>query len=316
MKNKKIIAVVAGLAALTVAGGSFAAFAADNEPTDDYSYATGQENGAKYAEADEDTDKTDYSYVTGRANGSQYADAEGAPDEADKTDFSFNAGKVGRKQRTPEVESEMSEDKEVESESPENAEVESERSEGSEIEREQPEDTEAESERSEGSEVEREQPEDTEVESGKSENSEAERERPENDEVENEGSEDAETERDRPEDPEIERDKPEDTDDRSYNAGQKNAQSRNGVYEDLPEGGAKEDAETFYEQNDVGGGAWVNGAYDGSAKTGYGYVQGQQRGSSYAQETDGEDTPDKSGYSYSTGRQSYEQDHATWTWGE
>lgn len=104
--------------------------------------------------------------------------------------------------------------------------------------------------------------------------------------------------------------------DYSYNAGQQNAQSRNSIYENLPEGGTKEDAEAFYEQSGVGGGAWVDGAYDESAKTDYGYMTGQQRGSSYAQDTDGEVTPDKSGYSYSTGRQSFEQNHATWTWGE
>ena len=243
MRNKKIVAMVAGLAALTVAGGSFAAFAAESKPKTDYSYVagqengsqyadaegadenadktnfsyvTGQENGTKYADSDEQTDKTDYSYVTGQENGSQYADAEGAPDDADKSDFSFNTGKENVTQYTPETDSEESAD----------------------------------------------------------------------------------------------------TENYSYNAGQQNAQSRNSVYEDLPEGGTKEDAETFYEQNDVGGGAWVNGAYDGSAKTDYGYVQGQQRGSSYAQETDGEVMPDKSGYSYSSGRQSYEQNHAAWTWGE
>lgn len=104
--------------------------------------------------------------------------------------------------------------------------------------------------------------------------------------------------------------------DYSFNAGQQNAQSRNDIYTALPEGGTKEDAEAFYEQNDVGGGAWVDGAYDESAKADYGYAKGQQRGSSYAQETDGEATPDKSGYSYSTAKQSYEQNHATWNWGE
>ena len=191
MKNKKIIAMAAGLAALTVAGGSFAAFAAESEAPSKagYSYTTGQTEGAKNADTDEQTDKTDYSYVAGQANGTQYADAEGASDDADKTDYSFNAG-------------------------------------------------------------------------------------------------------------------------------QQNAQSRNDIYTALPEGGTKEDAEAFYEQNDVGGGAWVDGAYDESAKADYGYAKGQQRGSSYAQETDGEATPDKSGYSYSTAKQSYEQNHATWNWGE
>ena len=276
MKNKKIIAVVAGLAALTVVGGSFAAYAAESGATSKagYSYTIGQTNGAKNADTDEQTNKTDYSYVVGQENGSQYADAEGAPDDADKTDFSFNVGKEGREQRTSKVENEIEEDNEIESESPEDAEIE------------RTEDTEVKNEKSEETETERDRTEETEIESEKSEDS------------------------------EVEKDKPEDDADRSYNAGQQNAQSRNSVYEDLPEGGTKEDAETFYKQNDVGGGAWVNGAYDESTKNDYGYVQGQQRGSSYAQETDGEVTPDKSGYSYSSGRQSYEQNHATWTWGE
>ena len=218
MKNKKIIAMVAGLAALTVAGGSFAAYAAESEAPSKagYSYTTGQTEGAKNADTDEQTDKTGYSYVSGQAKGAQYADAEGAADDADKTAFSFNTGKANGTQYAPEADSEESADKT----------------------------------------------------------------------------------------------------DYSYNAGQQNAQSRNDVYTALPEGGTKEDAEAFYEQNDVGGGAWVDGAYDESAKADYGYAKGQQRGSSYAQETDGEATPDKSGYSYSAGRQSYEQNHTTWNWGE
>ena len=68
-------------AALTVVGSSFAAFAAENKTKNDYSYMTGQESGAKYADAGEDTDKTNHSYVTGQENGLQYADAEGAPDD-------------------------------------------------------------------------------------------------------------------------------------------------------------------------------------------------------------------------------------------
>lgn len=242
MKNKKIIAVAAGLAVLTVAGGSFTAFAAESEAPSKagYSYTTGQIEGTKYADTDEQTDKTDYSYVTGQsngeqfadeyeqtdkadysyvagqANGAQYADAEGASDDADKTEFSFNTGKINGTQYAPEADSEESPDKT----------------------------------------------------------------------------------------------------DYSFNAGQKNAQSRNDIYTALHEGGTKEDAEAFYEQNDVGGGAWVDGAYDESAKADYGYAKGQQRGSSYAQETDGEATPDKSGYIYSTAKQSYEQNHATWNWGE
>ena len=260
MRNKKIVAMVAGLAALTVAGGSFAAFAAESKPKTDYSYVagqengsqyadadgadenadktnfsyvTGQENGTKYADSDEQTDKTDYSYVTGQENGSQYADAEGADENADKTNFSFNTGKENGTQYAPEN----------------------------------------------------------------------------LDDVEIVTSTDSSETSDETTETEVQADY-------SYNAGQQNAQSRNSIYENLPEGGTKEDAEAFYEQNDVGGGAWVDGAYDESEKADYGYVQGQQRGSSYAQDTDGEVTPDKSGYSYSTGRQSYEQNHATWTWGE
>ena len=218
MKNKKIIAMVAGLAALTVAGGSFAAYAAEsNTPSKaGYSYTTGQTEGAKNADTDEQTDKTGYSYVSGQAKGAQYADAEGASDDADKTEFSFNTGKANGTQYAPEADTEKSADKT----------------------------------------------------------------------------------------------------DYSFNAGQQNAQSRNDIYTALPEGGTKEDAEAFYEQNDVGGGAWVDGAYDESAKADYGYAKGQQRGSSYAQEIDGEATPDKSGYSYSTAKKSYEQNHATWNWGE
>lgn len=215
MKNKKIIAMAAGLAALTVAGGSFVAYAAETDinksETESYSYTTGKVNGAKYADADEQTDKSLYSYVGGQANGSLYADAEGAADDADKTDFSFNTGKANGTLYATETDT----DKEVKT-------------------------------------------------------------------------------------------------DYSYNAGQQNAAERNNTYSALPEGGTKEDAQDFYEQNDVGGGAWVDGDYDESAKTDYGYVSGQQRGASYAQETDGEATPDKSDYSYSTGRQSYEQDHESW----
>ena len=180
MISKKIIALIAGLAALTAAGTSFAAFAAENESDSEYSYITGQTNGTQYAPED-------------------------LSDSATSTDPSETS------------------DETTETETQENY---------------------------------------------------------------------------------------------SYNAGRQNAESRNDIYTALPEDGTKEDAEAFYEQNDVGGGAWVNGAYDESAKADYGYVQGQQRGASYSQETDGEVTPDKSGYSYSTGRQSYEQDHSTWTWGE
>lgn len=100
--------------------------------------------------------------------------------------------------------------------------------------------------------------------------------------------------------------------DYSFSKGQSNAQSRNSIYQQLPVGGTKEDAQAFYEQNDVGGGAWTNGEYDESAKTDYGYMAGQQKGSSYTQETDGTDTPDKSDYNYCIGRQSYEENHESW----
>lgn len=161
MKNKRNIVMAAGLAALTLVGGSFTAYAAESEAPS----------------------KTSYSYTTGQIMGAQYADD--ATEEADKTDFSFNAGR-------------------------------------------------------------------------------------------------------------------------------RNAQSRNDVYTALPEGGTKEEAQAFYEQNDIGGGAWVNGAYDESAKIDYGYIKGQQRGSAYARDTGGEAAPDKSGYSYSTAGLSYEEKHESW----
>lgn len=75
MANKKMIAMLAGLMALTVSGGSFAAYAADN----------GIANT---------TNQADYSYVTGQENGVQYADAEGVDEDADKSDFSFNKGQA------------------------------------------------------------------------------------------------------------------------------------------------------------------------------------------------------------------------------
>ena len=245
MKNKKIIAMVAGLAALTVAGGSFAAYAAEsNTPSKaGYSYTTGQTEGAKNADTDEQTDKTGYSYVSGQAKGAQYANAEGAADDADKTAFSFNTGKAKGAQYA---------------------------------------DAEGASDDADKTEFS--------FNTGKAN-----------------GTQYA---------PEADTEKSADKTDYSFNAGQQNAQSRNDIYTALPEGGTKEDAEAFYEQNDVGGGAWVDGAYDESAKADYGYAKGQQRGSSYAQETDGEATPDKSGYSYSTAKKSYEQNHATWNWGE
>lgn len=231
MISKKITAIAAGLAVMTAAGVSLTAFAVENESDSEYSYITGQTNGAKYADSDEQTDKTDYSYVTGQENGLQYADAEGADENIDKTNFSFNTGKENGTQYAPEDLSDSATSADPSETSDETAETEAQA-------------------------------------------------------------------------------------DYSYNAGHQNSQSRNSIYEDLPEGGTKEDAEAFYEQNDVGGSAWSDGAYDESAKADYGYVQGQQRGSSYAQETDGEVTHDRSGYSYSTGRQTYEQNHSTWTWSE
>lgn len=171
MRNKKIITVMAGFTALTVAGSSFAVFAAENKPT------------------------TEYSYVTGKANGTQYAAENLANDEG----LTLTPTTV------------------------------------------------------------------TEVQT-----------------------------------------------DYSYNTGRQNAQSRNSIYKNLPEGGTKEDAVTFYEQNDIGGGAWVDGAYDESAKVNYGYIAGQQRGSSYATEAGSTEDIDKSGYSYSVGRQFFEENHENW----
>lgn len=216
MKNKKLIAIAAGVAALTIAGGSFAAYAAETDAskaeTASYSYSIGKENGAKYADSDEETDKTDYSYIGGQANGSQYADAERAADDADKTDFSFNTGKVNGTQYAPDGENEDYSD----------------------------------------------------------------------------------------------------TSDYSYNAGWHSAANRMEQYADMPTEGTKEDAEAFYESHDVGGGAWVDGEYDESAKADYGYTVGQQRGTQYAQDSDGDYTPDTSDYSYSIGRQSYMESHENW----
>ena len=255
--------MVAGLAALTVAGGSFAAFAAENKTQNNYSYVTGQENGSKYADAegaDENADKTNFSYVTGQENGTKYADAEGADENADKTDYSYVAGQENGSKYADAEGADENADKTNFS-----------------------------------------------FNTGKENGTKYALENLDDDEIVT--STDSSEASDETTETEVQADY-------SYNAGQQNAQSRNSIYENLPEGGTKEDAEAFYEQNDVGGGAWVDGAYDESAKTDYGCVQGQQRGSSYAQDTDGEVTPDKSGYSYSTGRQSYEQNHATWTWGE
>ena len=68
MISKKITAIAAGLVVLTAAGVSLTAFAVENGSDSEYSYITGQTNGAKYADSDEQTDKTDYNYVTGQEN--------------------------------------------------------------------------------------------------------------------------------------------------------------------------------------------------------------------------------------------------------
>lgn len=91
-----------------------------------------------------------------------------------------------------------------------------------------------------------------------------------------------------------------------YNAGRAKSAARNEQYSELPTGGTKEDAQAFYDSHDVGGGAWVDGEYDESAKTEYGYAAGRQRNAEYAQESDdSEFETQKSGYSYAAGRQSY-----------
>ena len=292
MKNKKIIAMVAGLAALTVAGGSFAAYAAESEAPSkaDYSYTTGQTEGAKNADTDEQTDKTGYSYVAGQAKGAQYADAEGASDDADKTEFSFNTGKANGTQYAPEDAEDKSEYSYVTGQS--NGE--------------QFADEDEQTDKADYSYV-----------AGQANGAQyADAEGASDDADKTEFSFNTGKINGTQYAPEADSEESPDKTDYSFNAGQQNAQSRNDIYTALPEGGTKEDAEAFYEQNDVGGGAWVDGAYDESAKADYGYAKGQQRGSSYAQETDGVATPDKSGYSYSTAKQSYEQNHATWNWGE
>lgn len=91
-----------------------------------------------------------------------------------------------------------------------------------------------------------------------------------------------------------------------YNAGSAKSTARNEQYSELSTGGTKEDAKAFYESHDVGGGAWVNGEYDESAKTEYGYAAGRQRNSEYEQESgDSEFEPQKPDYIYAAGRQSY-----------
>ncbi len=96
--------------------------------------------------------------------------------------------------------------------------------------------------------------------------------------------------------------------DYSYHVGQQSSTARNDAYAALPEGGTKEEAEEFYETYEVGGGAWADGAYDESLKSGYGYAEGQQRAAQYAQDGD-DDEEYKAGYSYSTGRQNYMENY-------
>ncbi len=100
--------------------------------------------------------------------------------------------------------------------------------------------------------------------------------------------------------------------DYSYHVGQQSSTARNDAYEALPEGGTKEEAEEFYETYEVGGGAWADGAYDESLKSGYGYAEGQQRAAQYAQDGD-DDEAYKSGYSYSVGRQNYMDNYPNYT---
>ena len=100
--------------------------------------------------------------------------------------------------------------------------------------------------------------------------------------------------------------------DYSYHVGQQSSIARNDAYGALPEGGTKEEAEEFYETYEVGGGAWTDGAYDESLKSGYGYAEGQLRAAQYAQDGD-DDEAYKAGYSYSTGRQSYMENYSNYT---
>ena len=100
--------------------------------------------------------------------------------------------------------------------------------------------------------------------------------------------------------------------DYSYHVGRQSSTARNDAYEALPEGGTKEEAEEFYETYEVGGGAWADGAYDESLKSGYGYAEGQQRAAQYAQDGD-DDEEYKSGYSYSVGRQNYMDNYPNYT---
>lgn len=97
-----------------------------------------------------------------------------------------------------------------------------------------------------------------------------------------------------------------------YLAGQQNSAARNKAYEALPEGATKEEAQEFYKTYGIGGGAWVNGAYDESLKVRYGYAAGQKKALQYAQDS-GDDEEFQSGYSYNTGRQNYLQNYADYT---
>ena len=69
----------------------------------------------------------------------------------------------------------------------------------------------------------------------------------------------------------------------SFNTGSEAAQSRSSAFAEMPSGSdvTKEDIEAWFESSVLGdGSAWADGAYDESAKTGYGYAKGQ---AAYAQ---------------------------------
>ena len=68
------------------------------------------------------------------------------------------------------------------------------------------------------------------------------------------------------------------TADYSFNAGSSAAQARNNAFAGMPTGDdvTKEEIEAWFAANGIGEGtAWVNGAYDESAKSSYGYAKGQ-----------------------------------------
>ncbi|MDO4960604.1 MAG: hypothetical protein Q4E57_01925 [Eubacteriales bacterium] len=64
----------------------------------------------------------------------------------------------------------------------------------------------------------------------------------------------------------------------SFNTGRKNAQNRGSLFSGLAEDMTKEEAEAFFAENGLGkGSAYVDGAYDESAKINYGYNTGYAR---------------------------------------